>query len=101
MTATTDAPIRIPRADLLASVQAILGVIFLLSVGWGILIEGSTLSLGYSLISGLFWFGGAGYTYRNPDAYTRGSDPASRLWLALAGAFICIMVAGAVLVLML
>ena len=86
---------------MLASVQAILGVIFLLGVVWGILIEGNQLTIGYNLLMGLFWVVAAGYTYRNPDAYTRGREPASRLWLALAGAFICMMIAGAILLLML
>ena len=101
MTTTTDTHIRVPRADLLASVQGILGVIFLLGVGWGVLIEGNQLTIGYNLLMGLFWVVAAGYTYRNPDAYTRGREPASRVMVALAGAFICMVIAGAILLLLL
>jgi hypothetical protein len=92
--ATRSRPVR--RADVSASVFFLLGVTFLVRNGRAALTGPVPLhEVGGAVVS-LFAIGGAVYTYRHPEETHRGTDPASRAYLALAG--VSTLAAGYVLV---
>ena len=99
MAAANDAPIKVQRADFLATVFAVFGFCFLLVGGAVIFTDGINLASGYNAIIGLFWIIGAGYTHQRPEATDRGTELAPRTWFEFVGVIATVMIACVVLVL--
>lgn len=94
--ATADSvPIRIQRADFLATVYAVFGSLVLLLSGWMVLDGGGgDLTIWSNTAMGIFWLGAAGYSYLRPEMTDKGTEPAPLLWFKFAGVVVAVLTVG-------